>query len=351
MEFRLQEDRYRERYSSLQKLNAKLKKEKAALEDDMRTSRMDPKQAREMMLEKVKADKSRLTQMETRLSQIEDEIESAKSKVSDLSTEVNERNSEDGQQQKYEVLFQRDKEMSAFIDSFEDTTKKEVEAQAKVQAVIVALLEHIAESEDMNRKGGLSNASKGQLNDMREDLSFKEKQMASSQSTKERLESELTKRRMELEKINTLDEKISVELTSLSEKINVMNSEMGTLNNIEQLKGTADQTHATLMRLKQKYNRRRDNVQKQVQLLSAKYEKKKNALSENETAKALEAQEQKLRNYEQNIFHLNEVIKQKEHESDYVTIKDDCNRMLDSLNKKVVQNASGETGSAIHSFN
>ena len=52
------------------------------------------------------------------------------------------------------------------------------------------------------------------------------KQMKTSEETKARLEQELAKRNSELEKINTLDDKITVELSSLNEKIAAMLSEM-----------------------------------------------------------------------------------------------------------------------------
>jgi hypothetical protein len=47
---------------------------------------------------------------------------------------------------------------------------------------------------------------------------------------------ELETRRGELEKINNLDQKISVELATLTERIKMMGSEMATLTNIDDLK-------------------------------------------------------------------------------------------------------------------
>jgi len=331
-ETQISQDTYREEYDRLEKKIRKLQKEKKDLEKDREASRMDPEQARAMMLEKVKADKERLDQLDKSLKNVENENVKNKKALGDLQTDLTERKGT-GDSQKYDVLFQRDEEMTGFIDAFAETKENELGNQKQIQETIVALLEHI--SVGLKRENNMP--SQGSASEMREDLSFKERQLESSQSTKSRLQQELTKRNSELEKINTLDDKISVELTSLNEKIESMLGEMGDFNNIDGLKDSADSTRTHLQHMKQKYIRRRDSIKQQVQLLSGKYEQKKNALVENDTAKGLEALEQKLRHYEQNIFHLREYIQTKEHETDFQKIKDDCSRMLDDLNQRVIQ--------------
>ena len=57
--------------------------------------------------------------------------------------------------------------------------------------------------------------SMGKLDEMRDDLDFKQAQMDHSVTTSERLQRELTQRKLELEKIESLDEKISVELNQV----------------------------------------------------------------------------------------------------------------------------------------
>lgn len=331
-EQKAQQDTYREEYERLEKKIRKLQKEKVDLEKEHEASRMDPEQARAMMLEKVKSDKERLDQLDKSLKSVEEENRRNKKVLADLQTDITERKGT-GDSQKYDVLFQRDEEMTTFIDQFAETKEKELGDQKRIQETIVALLEHI--STGLKRENNMP--SEGRVNEMREDLSFKERQLESSQSTKARLEQELTKRNSELDKINTLDDKISVELTSLNEKIESMLGEMGTFAEIDDLRKQASHSKEHLHRMKGKYIRRRDSIKQQVQLLSTKYEQKKNALVENDTAKSMEALEQKLRHYEQNIFHLREYIQTKEHETDFQKMKEDCSRMLDDLNQRVIQ--------------
>ena len=79
---------------------------------------------------------------------------------------------------------------------------------------------------------------------MKEDLSFRTRVMESAQTTHQRLLQELAKRNSELEKIDTLDSKISVELKSLNEKIKSMNQQMPELSDIDSLRAKADHAKA-----------------------------------------------------------------------------------------------------------
>ncbi|KAF0757695.1 hypothetical protein AaE_004186 [Aphanomyces astaci] len=167
---------------------------------------------------------------------------------------------------------------------------------------------------------------------MKTDLTFKERQLESAQTTKTRLSMELSKRQAELEKVNTLDAKISVELNSLSSKMATMETDMDGFQNIEALKETHATTKQALLKFKQQYIRRRDAMKSQVNLLAAQYENLKHQLANNDTAKTLDSLEQKLRHHEQNIYHLKEYIDTKTREVEYDSVKQDCLKCLTELN-------------------
>jgi len=247
------------------------------------------------MLQKVKDDKLKLDSLSQDLQSVEENNMKLKKVLSDLNTDLAERKSEGGDSQKYDVLFERDKEMTAFIDAFEETRQKELDERTKIQETVVGLLEHI--SEGLGRTGAMPSQSR--VAEMRDDLSFKQRQLDSAASTKTRLETELKKKNQELEKINTLDEKISVELASLHTKIKSMQEEIVSFNQKDRVKSAASDTESKLRKAKLSYVSRRDNIKQQTNLLRSEYEQKKSALQENETAKGMEALENKLRHYEQ----------------------------------------------------
>merc|ERR1719240_2602127 len=88
--------------------------------------------------------------MTEKLENLQDENESAQRTLGELTTDIEERKGESDTQDKYEVLFKRDKAMTEFIDNFDSTKQHEEQEQAKTRDMIVALLEHI--SRDLARR-------------------------------------------------------------------------------------------------------------------------------------------------------------------------------------------------------
>ena len=124
-------------------------------------------------------------------------------------------------------------------------------------------------------------------------------------------------RKAELDKIDNLDKKIGEELKTLNERSATMKEELKTFGNIPQLREEAETNKRNMMARKTRLDGLRKALKMQVQLLSAEYDKHKQALATNESAGTLEALETKLRHYEQNIYHLRDFIDSKEAETDY----------------------------------
>ena len=74
------------------------------------------------------------------------------------------------------------------------------------------------------------------LEEMKDEVSFKTKQLETSQQTMARLQDQRVKRIEEMEKIDSLDEKIGVELKQLQEKMETMKGEMSGFEDIEGLR-------------------------------------------------------------------------------------------------------------------
>ena len=345
MEGALRKDRTRDEYARLMKELQKLRKEKAHVEVEAKAATMDPAEARAAMLAKVKEDTAKMNELKQATKRQREANEGARKQISELVSDINERLKEAGDSQKYEVLFQRDKEMSDFIDKFHEKKKRQLAEQAELEERIVAILEHI--SRNMDREHNLP--SRGQagdrLKDMKDDLAFKSSNLAASKSTQARLEQELKKRTGELEKINTLDEKITVELQSLNTKMATMEDELVKFQDMDKLRDDAEAARVKLVGLKKAYAKRKDAIKQQVAPLNSRYEKLKGALVEDETAKDLEGLEQKLRGYEQNIFHMREFIAQQERETDFQTEKGHCGRLIDELNGMLISVAQRQFGS------
>ena len=86
-------------------------------------SQLDPAAAREKLLEKVKEDKAKMADYDRRIKDQTQENERLRKMSSELSHDLEERKGDNSDSQKYEVLFQRDQEMTAFIGKVQCTRR------------------------------------------------------------------------------------------------------------------------------------------------------------------------------------------------------------------------------------
>merc|ERR1719158_1342018 len=106
--------------------------------------------------------------------------------------------------------------MSQFINSFDEHKAEEEAKMAEKQENIVRLLQNISTAISLQ---GTNMTPEGHLRDMEDELDFKNKEKMNSETTQNRLEAELAKRQGELEKIESLDVKITQELQQVEAKM------------------------------------------------------------------------------------------------------------------------------------
>merc|ERR1719326_1390119 len=341
LEDEIQNNTFRNEFAERTKKLARLKKETANLETDLESLLVDPAEARQKLLAKVKEANREIREVKLHAEVVIKENETLRSNLEGLTRDIEDRKGDGADNsKKYEVLFKRDKEMTDFIDKFPDEKNKELKSQSESQQMIVALLQHI--SSDLSRQHNLPSEAK--VNAMREDLSFKKRQVDASETTHQRLQQELQKRQIELEKINGLDKKITVELTSLAEKMPFMGTELPELKDVDGLKARARDTSTMLKGLREQYIQRANAAQQQNAPLSSKYEKTKSTLAKHPIDKALKKAEKNMRRHEMAIFSKQEFIERKGTETDYDALRHGCLRLIEDINqvhiKRTTTNAS-----------
>jgi len=342
LEVEIRNNTWRNEFLNAERKLASMLKEREAMKQENESLSMDPETARTHLLQKVKTISNLIKETEKKAEEQETTNENAQRALDELTTDIEERKGESNDSKKYEVLFQRDKEMSDFIENFDETRQAQIEDQDKTKQMVVALLEHI--SCDLSRKNNMP--TKESVKAMRDDLSFKKRQVDASQSTQQRLQQELAKRNQELEKIDGLDTKIQTELTTLKNRIETMHQEMVEFENIGKLRTQATNTGQKLRRLTKSYAGRRDSVRQQLPVCTSKYEKVKTAL-DCETMGNLKAQEVRVRVNEQNIFKLTDFIRSKGRETDYTALKEGCKGTLKDLNDLVIKSQSEAMSSVL----
>jgi len=230
-------------YHTLETQAVKLHKQMQGLMEELEMSKLEPDEMQKRMLAKVRSDNSMAQQVDERVRQTKEEFRRVTQTVAELTADLAERNNGgNSEKDKYEKLYARDREMTEFIDKF-DAAKTELVAETEgTQARIVALLEHI--SQGLESEGSMPDQARAE--EMSEEATFKAKQLESSQATMARLMAEKEQRAQEVEKIASLDEKIKIELSTLSAKMDAMRSEMGAFDDLDGLRDKAQESKAFL---------------------------------------------------------------------------------------------------------
>lgn len=325
----LKESGYRDEYNRLEGRERSLQRELEGLRSDLKIAGSDPKDAHAKLLEKVKEQKRRTRECESDIGAAREEIASMRRHLDELASGAGDRGS-DGASEKYEKMLERDKLMSDFIEGFDAKRDDLQQKQRVAQDTIVALLQHI--SQGLESKSSLP--SEQRLQDMKDEATFKERQLKGSTRTLQDLQGHKRRAEQELAKLQNLDVNINNELQELASNMDKWREEMAAFEDLDGLRSSAADTMAYLEDMRERHLRRRDSIRQQVSALSRSHEDVKRQLSRSETLSDLEALEKRLKFHEQNIFNLKEWTEERGRATDYVAVKESVMKITEALNKQ-----------------
>ena len=298
----LRRERTRDEYAAGEKRLALLDSELASLQDELATSRLDPRAAREKLLEKVKGENARMQTIDRQVREEEEGAAAGRRALAELDREIEERRGEAGDSAKYEALFKRDAEMTEFIDRFPEHREREAGEQRRLQDAVLALLEHA--SEGLLREANLP--SREAAAEMKEDLSDKQRELRASEMTVEQLREHLKLRQTELEKVHKLEGNLALELRSLGERMEAMAGERPKFADLGGLRAAADGARDALRGAIEAHIAQRDGARGAAAAGEREVERARAALAALPQAAALEAAETALKGAEATVFGLKE---------------------------------------------
>jgi len=241
---------------------------------------------------------------------------------------------DDNDQQKYEILFTKDQEMTQFIDSFQQLMSDEQSKMTEKQTSITQTLENITKCFAITQNV----APEGHLRDMEDELDFKNKQLANSETTQNRLEGELAKRQGELDKIESLDTKITLELQQVEAKMKQYEEEMATkFDRLADVQSEGGDKQKGAEERKQQLDVRLSALRQQVGFLKLKGDSRRQQLQDDEVAQGVDAQENKIRQFGQTLHALSSFIRQKSQETDFSGEMATCLDRANQLNKILLE--------------
>jgi len=334
LEGHLRSDILRTRSQMLLSTRREVSERLDALELEARQCSMSVPEQRDLLLAKVKSDNADIVAAEKTNSDLKLQKERHRAAIQEVATDAKETDMH-SDQQKYEILFSKDQEMTQFIESFDRLHAEEERKLADKQEHIGRLLENISKTMELTRT---DLSPEGHLNEIEDELAFKSRQLQNSETTQNRLEAELTKRTGELEKIESLDTKITQELQQVESKMAQYREEMASkLDKIPELQEEAKGHVSTLEVRKEHLDGRGSALKQQVRFLTLKLDGRKHQLADDSAAAGLDAQEQKIRQFGQTLHALRSYINQKNCESDYMKEMDVCMDISTQLNKILLE--------------
>ena len=174
-------------------------------------------------------------------------------------------------------------------------------------------------------------------------MHFKEQQKKEAQDTLIYSEKELEKRKAELEKINNLDSKISIELGNMEKEQQTMQQEMDGFMTHEEIQVEYKQRKQELFKMKMEAQQRKEVMEKKVLDIAQQSDVISRKLSENAYHKELKEMETKISKLSQNIFSVEDSIADFKREGQYDTIADQVLEMQETINALLLREIALET--------
>lgn len=296
-----------------------------------------PQEERERLFKQVKENNQEIASMERQLTDLREKISSFSEELRQLDANMEEHQGE--RTQKYRELQKREEEIDSYLNTFEENTSLELQLIRDTQSRIVTLLEH--SSRNINRMQQLSAVTAQELKSMQEDLSFKETEMQKSQSTAKGLSSESEHLQQDLLKVEQLEEKVTMELQTLTDQLKLMTHELNTYRDLDALKAAGEDRKKRLLGDRAVLTQMKNTFKKTLHRMNEEFESLKSHLQEHETHVELTNMERKWQHYEQNNYVMKEFIASKGVETDYRPVLKNVNKQLTEHNKILTDSLQG----------
>lgn len=273
--------------------------------------------------------------MKKKTAELHETIEDLQGQLSELDSRYDDQLDE--KLAEYQKIKQQKEKLMAFLDSFPDKHRAEVNREEQLQTEIVSLLE----SSSRRIAAAKHLPSPEELLQMQDDLLFKEGELEKSDLTVQELEREHQKLKDQLSRFDAAEEKLRQERAVLNGKMSGMQEELQVYDDIEGLQRDAELKKKQLGAERTALTLRRDAAKKSLEELVKKKEGLSAQLSSNDTHTQLANLERRWQHFEQSNFVMQEFIAARSCETNYAPITEQALRELEEHNANVIKALSG----------
>jgi len=324
----------KQRSLQLQDQIRQLTERKYELAQEEERSKAGPEEQREALMSKVKRDNAEADQITGKVKELQEGIRRMETRISTLSGNSPQINAQEeaAKREKFEELVAKERDLTNFMESFPSRRAAKMDEARATQDAIVQRLDRITKLH--NIAGGVLPSTK-QFKEMQDELEYKQLQLENTQMTQDRLKEELIMRRSELDKIDTLEDKIKKELDQLDIKSGQLKTDIETQSNVGDLREKAEATRSRLEVSKVALAGRRDLLRTTAAEKTLKHQARRGQLQENTVQIAIDKLEGKLRSLNTNVYTMSEFIRHKESETNYKVLAHTIAQLAEEVNTSV----------------
>ncbi len=335
-ENRLREDVTKERAQQLGDEKAKLQAKKDDLLLQTDEMNLPFPEARERLLTKAKEDQGQMKAAEQRAQEVKKLLESYQKQMKEIESELEENKADSVDKKKYEILQERDKEYTDYINNFETLKSQELEQVAQLEKKVSDQLEMMSRNiRKMERAPTKEEAEKTE-----KDKDFRTNLVKSEEETYAILQNEVAERGNQMKRMENVEENIEKGAKQYRDKMDTMQKEIDTkYSHIGELVAKYEAEKRRLTTLRTYYMAHKDALKEQVTFASMKADAKKSQLADNETHKGLAELERKIAENESSIVSVRQFIESKKYETNYTNTMADCMSLMGGINNAVISAA------------
>jgi intraflagellar transport protein 74 len=292
----------------------RFEEKKKDLEDKISENSMSFEVLRGRLMERVKTEKTEIQALEKRVKELRKLGESVAKKLNKLvddlkgGSEINE-----DQKKKYEILYEKEKEINAFLENFETIRQKRFEELQTLESANLRLVDVITKNMNLIKHA----PSQRDFEEMSKEINFKRQQAENSEETLKRLQLEHLRRQEELQRVDEIEDTLPERIKQFKAMIETMKLEIIQFDKKDTEKKNLQQKVEFLKSKINVLGESRDEINRKAESAQKEYSNQLGKLQSHENFTQFVEVEKQLSQVNQLAFGIQNYIQNKENECDF----------------------------------
>ena len=327
---RLKMDQNRVRVMELKEQIAELETKKSELEVMNDEAGMSVAELMDRMTQKIKVHKQVIKDIETRSRELRTAIDNGNRRLKEMETEISGGTQvTEEAKQKYEAIYNKEKQVEKLIEGFPKSRKKELEEISQKQQNVLQYLDSISQSTNLVR-----HAPDPELfNKVKADYESRQQNLNNSEATIELVMQQYQTRQQDMERIKNIQETAPLKITALKERLTTMKADMIKFKDAEQSKSQMFDTRKRLIAKTKKLQELAGDYRRKLTDQEESFKKAKQALSAHPRYPGFIELEKKISQTEQTISNWKNQIALRSQEIDAEPQQKVCKAHATDINK------------------